>query len=569
MLLAAALLSPSALSAAENLRVRGAATIDATATLLDTELEVKGVVKDDTGRPIGHAPVRLRLLDRDGGAYLPLLSADACPPSPSLREMRGFPGHPDEYVLDTDENGAFCARLPGETSGVFELTFTDTTGYYDPARRALTIDHSRLGVELAFVAPPSSFPLETSRHQLSLEVRLRPLPEVRPELPVELSIAGRSFRQHVVVRAGEATPVQLPSTALGAPGPFELLARYGGSSRFQPAEAKVRATATARAVLSLVSPPEPGRPEEKIALRVAVGSIAGAVPSGSVEARLNDETVGIAQVRDGIAELSLRFETTRRSIPVVLYYLASEPWWLAAEPIEVTVQTLPPGNKSRWVWLLGLVVIGAWLLSGWRRPRPTARRALPPPNAPLPEPALHLLDSEDSSGARTGQVIDAHERTPIPGASVTLVQRSFEGERELERVVTDANGAFRLSPLVDTGGVWLIVKARWHSTLERPIPPAGRLKIELVTRRRQLLARLVSWAQRRGSPWRGAGEPTPGHVAQIASRERQLAISEWARAVEAAAYGPDPVDETVERAVLAREPGESLREVAPAGERDH
>jgi hypothetical protein len=570
LVLASAGLTPSALLAAENLRVRGAASVEATASYLDDHIEVKGAVRDDTGRPIGHSSVRLRLLERAGGAPLPLPSADACPPSPALRETRGRPGHPDEYSIDTDENGAFCARVPSEERGVFELTFSDTSDYYDPANRVLAVDRSRLGVELAFVAPPTALALETSRHQIALELRMRPTPEVRPELPVEVSIPGRPFREAVVVRAGETTQVNVPSSALGPPGPLELVARYFGTDRFQPAEARLRASATTRVSMTLAAPLEPGDAEEGIPVRVALGSAAGAVPSGSVEARIGDETVGIAKVTSGVAELTLRFEATRRSTPVVLYYLAAEPWWLASEPLQIQVQTLPPSNWGRWVWLFGLVVIAGWLLTGWWRPRPIPRPR--PPARPLAqnaEPALRVVESADSNGAWAGHVLDAHDRVPIPGASVTLVQRSFEGERELQRVITGAEGEFSLSPLGDGGGVWIVVRARWHSTLERPIPPAGRLSVELVTRRRQLLGRLVNWAQRRGKPWGAPGEPTPGHVAQIARREQKGAISEWARAVESAAYGPDPVDEEVERAVLAREPDREPGEVAPPGERDH
>jgi hypothetical protein len=64
----------------------------------------------------------------------------------------------------------------------------------------------------------------------------------------------------------------------------------------------------------------------------------------------------------------------------------------------------------------------------------------------------------------------------------------------------------------------------------------------------------VAWAERRGRPWADLGEPTPAHVANVASREQKDDVKEWARAVEAAAFGPAPVDERVERSVVAKEP---------------
>ena len=98
------------------------------------------------------------------------------------------------------------------------------------------------------------------------------------------------------------------------------------------------------------------------------------------------------------------------------------------------------------------------------------------------------------------------------------------------------------------------VTARWHATLKVNLPAHGRLEIDLVTRRRQLVARFVAWAAREGHGLKGRSEPTPGDVRKAAERNRRPDIVEWADAVEGAAYGPDPVDEPVEHRVLEREP---------------
>jgi hypothetical protein len=91
------------------------------------------------------------------------------------------------------------------------------------------------------------------------------------------------------------------------------------------------------------------------------------------------------------------------------------------------------------------------------------------------------------------------------------------------------------------------------------LPPHGRLEVDLVTRRRQLVARFVAWATREGHGEKGIAEPTPGEVRQAAHRVHRPDVVEWADAVEGAAYGPDPVDEPVERRVLDREPPELPR----------
>jgi hypothetical protein len=104
-----------------------------------------------------------------------------------------------------------------------------------------------------------------------------------------------------------------------------------------------------------------------------------------------------------------------------------------------------------------------------------------------------------------------------------------------------------------------VVTARWHALLKVALPPHGRLEVDLVTRRRQLVARFVAWADREGHGIKGRSEPTPGDVRQAARRVQRTDIVEWANALEAAAYGPEPVDEPLERHVLNREPPERGR----------
>ncbi|HVJ22030.1 MAG TPA: hypothetical protein VM686_41780 [Polyangiaceae bacterium] len=542
--------------AGPSLRVRGAALIEGSATAQDSQVELKGALRDDTGRPIGAAHLRVRLLEKPGGAPLPLPAAEACPPSPLLHEARNFAGQPDEYVIDTSEGGAFCVRLPGDVTGTFQISFTDTGGLYDPTERIVPLDRARAGVELVFATPPSSIPLEAAQNLLTLEVRMRPLPELRPALPIQVSIANREWSTNIAARAGEATPIAVPRSALLQPGPIELNARYVGAELYQPGETRLRTTVTARVELGVVGKPNPAKSSDGIALQVAVGSIAGAVPSGSVEARLGAETVGIARVDHGVANIIARFEVPRRSsVPLTLVYLPAEPWWLPSAPVDVVVEALPASSWGRAGWFVALVAVAAWLLTGWWRPRRILRqtdRAAEKPT--LPAPGIQVLEAMNPESGWKGKVIDAHERHPIPKAAVALVRRGFDGEKVLQRVQAGEDGSFELEPLADRGGVWLVVEATWHSSLEKPLPPAGRLSIEMMTRRRQLIGRFVAWAERRGRPWADLGEPTPGHVANVAGRERKDDVKEWARAVEAAAFGPTPVDEDVERNVVAKEP---------------
>ena len=82
------------------------------------------------------------------------------------------------------------------------------------------------------------------------------------------------------------------------------------------------------------------------------------------------------------------------------------------------------------------------------------------------------------------------------------------------------------------------------------MPPPGHLLLSLVSRRRTILGRFVAWT-RGDAEWGPAREPTPGEVARRAGRPE---VSAWAKAVDEAAFGPDPLSETKEQAVVGREP---------------
>jgi hypothetical protein len=98
--------------------------------------------------------------------------------------------------------------------------------------------------------------------------------------------------------------------------------------------------------------------------------------------------------------------------------------------------------------------------------------------------------------------------------------------------------------------------ARFHSALVSPVPAFGVVRIDLVTRRRHLLSRLTRWAHQKPSFGRARAEPTPGEVERHARRARHEEVADWAQAVEAAAFGPVPVDEGAEREVVRREPAD-------------
>jgi hypothetical protein len=151
-------------------------------------------------------------------------------------------------------------------------------------------------------------------------------------------------------------------------------------------------------------------------------------------------------------------------------------------------------------------------------------------------------------------VVDAHEATAIEGATLTVILPAFSSDGIAARSVSDQDGRFELPPVQRVEGARLQVSGQWHSTLVRDLPPAGHLQVNLVSRRRALLARLVEWAARMGKPWTAPGDPTPRHVASVARSRRAEDVAVWAGEVERAAFGAEAPDAETEDRVREQEP---------------
>ena len=180
---------------------------------------------------------------------------------------------------------------------------------------------------------------------------------------------------------------------------------------------------------------------------------------------------------------------------------------------------------------------------------------------------VHLLKREDDTTGWRGVVRDAHDGSPVPGAIVALYGPSPE-RRLLGRVTADAHGHFALEGAADAT-LELAVNAVFHSDFSCRAPAHGELRVDLVSRRRFLVGRLVRWAEHRGPFGKGRAEPTPGDVKRYGHKAHRDEVVSWANAVEAAAFGPESVDEAAERNVTRREPPEGENPEPLGVKRDH
>ena len=536
-------------------RVRGMSRLEAHASPLHDGVEVRGSLVDDADQPVSNASIQVTL--DLGGVPPPTVPARGCSSLPGPVTQAG------RTMARTNGLGRFCLAFPhGAMARGVRLRFAGDE-HHDPTEiNRIPIDTLKQTVDFDFYPKPRYLSRERSQHEIWVRAR-SPLVGSDDPLQLQLLLSRRDEEREAlgstVVRPGERARFIVPSARLGRPGPSLLTLRFAGTDQLQAMSHSTVVETTARVALAM-DPPVSSK--DGVTIPVTATSSAGPVPSGSVEALVRGQVAGSGRVANGQAEVVLRVRSSRRQdVPVTLRYLPDAPWWLPGDPLVTSITISAPNPWRAWPWFLLASVVAIWGMRNWARPRRRgATLSMDRAEAPTGRADLHVIErGPDRSGWR-GQVLDAHEGTPVVGAVVSIVVPSFQPVAATTHTATDSEGKFSLEH-VDAGeGARLVVEGKWHTPLSRPVPPPGAVSISVVTRRRALLERLVTWAQRLGRPWAEGQEPTPGQIARVAASRRADGIREWAGAVEVAAFGPSPVDDAGEHRIQALEPQQVRRE---------
>lgn len=534
----------------KSLRVRAQSQITDVSVVLDADhTEIRGRLVDDLDGPIAGADVVVEF--PGGGAVLAHGCSAAAAP---LRQGEG-------WAVATDEHGTFCIRsgsLPPSTPVKARYA---GDAYHDSVEQPLSLEAQQVRARLSFDAPVVEADLgeptfsvwcaASAPQAASMEAVLRVVllhrPAEEPDKPIELGAAD--------VPLGRRARFEIETKRLGRPGTGTLIARHAGSPTTAVAETTAALNRTATVALSLAGDVVPATPGEEFELRLGAASPVGAVPEGWVEAIGDGRPIGIAPVSAGTALLKLKLEAPRATqAAITLRYVPREPWWVAGDPIVINVPVESPAWWTRLPWLIAVAAIAYWITRSWRRPGRLARASAT--SIALPGRAGVLVVAPGPAGGGIwGTIVDAHDGNPIRDARVRILLPTFTGEGVAATTLSDQRGAFELPPQMRGEGARLEVTAAHHSRLSRDLPGPGQVLISVVSRRRALLERLVSWARTRGRPWAVATDPTPGHIIATAQREQHEGALQWARAVEEAAYGPIVPDERREEEVVSREPG--------------
>jgi hypothetical protein len=561
---------------APHIHVKGSSRIEAHTARASGKLVVSGTVVDDTAHPVAGARVAVgiaRATSPAGTATLAGAAPEACSEggAPPVLE-RG-----DLLSLPTDDAARFCVRLALPTDRYVVHLESHATGSVDGARLDLAVDLALEPVTLRFdpERPVLSLDDEGTLLEVVASTEDDGVTTATVGIPLVLTNEAGTTLGSAMSNASGRARFAVDPAHLGPPGRGELRVSFAGSTdagastHAMQVERRTHVDLTSADAVDGRLPV--GSPEEGVVVHVrAIPRCAkrGCVgtPTGTVEARTGDAIVGAAPLAGAEARLVLTFAMPAANEAALrLRYVPDAPWFQSGGEVALT---LPMRAPSPWK-KVPLVVAGlaalAWLILARLPPR--RRQASPSgvTRAPVPHPeaGVELVRAGPAARGWTGRIHDAHDGFGIAAALVAIERPGFRGVEVLAQSKTNEEGVFVLPPIDAHPGDVLLAEGRVHAALRRPLPPAGELDVALVFRKRALLDRLVAWARRRGRPFDGRPEPTPGHVKRAAASE--VAVARWADAVEQAAYGEGLVDEEAQRQVDRLAPAESPEALAAPG----
>jgi hypothetical protein len=545
-LVIAAISTQSRAHAAPRLRVHGAASIDARSTYTDGSLRIEGTLRDDARAPLEDQSVSVSL-----STVAPSIEGvplEACPPTKASDSATRI------SATGTDEGGRFCvvAKMATPRRCVAHFAWLGTP-LVDGAKLDLAIDASLASIELRFDPEPAVVSAEAKPFRLDAVASFtdKAAASSPPGLVLVLTNElGTELGRGTTDASGRVRFALVPAR-MGPPGKGELRATFAGNTTTAGAVHVAPMERHARVELSVPTADgnalPPATPDEGVTVIVLARTASGEpVASGAVEARVEGSPVGAASIENGRARLVLTFSAEEKTISEIrIRYDAGAPGYDSGDEV---ILRLPVVGTSPWrsvpLVVAGLAV-AAWLALGRAAHRPSLRRPVQRPASTSTQARMTVVRAIHDAGTRwTGLVIDAHDATPIRGATVEIVRPGVERSERLAHTSTDDMGRFELPCDTRREGDRLDVSSRLHSPLRQRAPAYGELEVALVLRRRALLDRLVAWAKDRGAPFNAAPEPTPGQVARAGAFDPR--IEQWARRVERAAYGPEDVDARVE-----------------------
>ncbi len=459
----------------------------------------------------------------------------------------------------TDEQGHFCLRFGGAVTGV-ALSFSGN----------LHFDSTTVPVSFERAVPPPSLAIDTSREWFigrqdnTVRVLVDNAPaDAAPRVELRI-LAGQRSEPLVLTSAvderrdaiGGFADFVIDPALLPPAGPIELQANLvSGSSNLATAVTSLDLVAVID--LSVGAFPDAVRSGQTFTLEVSARGDASLVNGGWIEIRDSEKPLTIEPVREGWAHVTLELIGSReRSAELRIQYVPDVPWYRAGSPVVRDVVVLGPLPWVHLPWAILAMGAGLWVVRTWRRP---ARAILQSQRSVSPLSIARVDSSSGPSRTWRGTVRDAHTKGPLAQVRVMLYAPALHTVTPIGEAITDDRGKFELPEVAAVPeGARLSFTSLDHSTLNQPAPGPCVLEVDLVERRRTLLAAFHSWVRSRSLTQ--LVDPTPQLAATTARSLSDSSAESWSLQIDEAVYGPLAPDGAAEERLLRERPGPGLYE---------
>ncbi|HMA93626.1 MAG TPA: carboxypeptidase-like regulatory domain-containing protein, partial [Polyangiaceae bacterium] len=529
----------------------------------DGDITVRGVMHDELGEPI--AAARLWFTTETGALESPPkrgLSVAACASSTGRMEQR-------KESVETDQDGRFCVRLSRDQLAqqtAVQVVFAGSASYAGVTSQ-LALDDEREGLQLEVAQIERGANLDEPEWTMVAELHSLASDQVSESvvLPLELSLESSDAGgveshslQRVEMRLGTATRLTIPTKRLGRPGPAQLVFAFDGNASYRPMRDRINIERYTSVRLESRESPLRAVAGTRLAVSIQARSGLGLPPPGWVQLSGIDSNTSVVPLdTSGQAELVIATPRKPNKNTLTITYQPKAAGWQATGPLQLPLHVSPPSQWPLVAWSALALLVFAWF--GWsrRRGEPAASPEAASANSPMPYAHLEIVSTaRDPDAGWSGVVVDAHEGAVVSGATIELCRPGFAKEEVVLSIRSNAEGAFSIpAEVTDRQKTHrLTIRAPGFARLTLALPPPGQVKVYVVSMRRAVLDRLVSWTKRRGHPFDSKAEPTPDWVAEVAHSKGQHEVETWAKAVSNAAFGASPPSDS-EQPELTPPPG--------------
>ncbi|MCA9671095.1 MAG: carboxypeptidase regulatory-like domain-containing protein [Myxococcales bacterium] len=489
----------------------------------------------------------------------------------------------------TDEHGVFSLQVP-LPKGVYRVVarFAGNRLFAPAEVDARELDVSKLALALAIDAP-SDLDAQKRVQRIAVSATVDGQPVA---VPLSLWLGKRSLGSARSARDGGAQKTggraifEVPTAALGRPGPLTLEARFAGSDEINATRVRRELVLVEPVNVTLQANAKEVDADGDIRLRGVVRARSGAIEGAAVSVHgMGRHLAAVRTDNEGRFSIELKASAFAPGpLDLVAHFTPAVMWRRRSRstPVRLVVKPVNPIPARAYLIPAGATLLAVIALLGVRyrdRLFPRGAAAQPQPGAPPAaeaasdgEPPPPLASGLEASSTKrklrasdfglSGIVWDAADEVPIAGASLTISQAG-DGDVAVAQLQSDTSGRFEHEALASGAYRVDVRKAGFvPERFEAEMPHRGQLRgvrvrmVPIRVRVLEIYREVALVLLPESKLWaRWTPRELLRHVRRHESHDKSSALARLSTVFEEVYWGPDvpPLERLDEARQLSRE----------------